>query len=620
MADLTGELIDGRYELIKIIANGGMGTIYEALDTRLDRKVAVKIMHAHLAQDEQFITRFIREAKAAASISHPNVVAVQDQGWNQSGIPAVFLVMELIEGSTLRDFLSERGKFSVTETINYLVPILGALSAAHEVGIVHRDMKPENVMISKDGRIKIADFGLARSSTLGNTMTAEASVILGSVSYLSPEQVQRGIADPRSDVYSVGIMAFEMLTGERPFVSDSPIQIAYMHVNEDIPRISSKGIKLPSELDDLLALATNRDPDKRPGSAAEFLAALRNIQIKLDPKRQQMSLELDLPPRQEEIKKSKNKIKPVKEPIQQITAGTKRKLSKRVRRNRYIATVLALVIPLSIWFVVIGPGAKVMVPSVVGANQTSSIEKLTKLGLRVRTTEVFSEDISAGLIIKSDPEGGRKIGEGGTVNLVVSKGPERYLLPAVEGLTIAAATELYDKLPLPKPVVIEEFSMKIPKDIIISSSPKSGTKVRRDQQVTISVSKGVEQIALNSYVGKQGDEALNSLVEAGFKVLPTYAFSETVPAGAVISQDPNTSGPLPKASKISIVISKGSEYVFVPNVFSLTESKATGILKDLGLKVSIKRMGTKKVKNVTAVSPNIGSRVKRGSTVTIQVG
>ena len=620
MADLTGELIDGRYELIKILANGGMGTIYEALDTRLDRKVAVKIMHSHLAEDEQFISRFIREAKAAASISHPNVVAVQDQGWNQSGIPAVFLVMELIEGSTLRDFLSERGKLTVAETINYLVPILGALSAAHEVGIVHRDMKPENVMIAKDGRIKIADFGLARSNAMGNTMTAEASVILGSVSYLSPEQVQRGIADSRSDVYSVGIMAFEMLTGERPFISDSPIQIAYMHVNEDIPKISSKGIKLPTELDDLISLATTRDADKRPRSAAEFLKAVRNIQIKLDPKRQQLSLELDIPPRQEEVKRGKSKANPVKEPSRQITAGTKRKMSKRVKRNRTIAAALALIIPISLWFVLVGPGAKVMVPSVVGATQSSSIKTLTELGLKVKSTEVFSEDIKSGMIIKSDPEGGRKISEGGTVTLLVSKGPERYLLPAVEGLTLQAITALYDQLPLPKPVVVEEFSMKIPADLAISSNPKSGTQVRRDQQVTITISKGIEQIDLTSFVGRQGDEALNTLVEAGFKVLPTYAFSESVPAGAVISQEPNSNGKLPKGSKISIVISKGSEFVFVPNLFSLTESKASSILKDLGLKVAVKRMGSKKVKNVTAVSPNVGSRVKRGSTVTIQVG
>ena len=205
MSDLSGQLIDNRYELLRVIANGGMGTIYEGLDTRLDRKVAVKIMHPHLAQDEEFITRFIREAKAAASLSHPNIVNVMDQGWNQSGIPAVFLVMELVEGQTLRELIASKGNFSVTETMNYLSPVVNALAAAHKIGIVHRDIKPENILISNDGRIKIADFGLARGTNLGQTMTAEASVILGSVSYLSPEQVQRGISDSRSDIYSVGV-------------------------------------------------------------------------------------------------------------------------------------------------------------------------------------------------------------------------------------------------------------------------------------------------------------------------------------------------------------------------------------------------------------------------------
>ena len=226
MSDLTGELIDGRYQLIRQMANGGMASIYEALDTRLDRKVAVKIMHAHLAQDEQFVERFIREAKAAAALSHPNIVAVQDQGWNQSGTPAIFLVMEMIEGHTLRDYLNEQGKLSVNDGVKFLLPVLSALGAAHKLGIVHRDIKPENILISKEGRVKIADFGLAKGPLLGSTMTAESSVILGSVSYLSPEQVQRGIADSRSDVYSIGITAFEIFTGKKPFEGAEPIQIA----------------------------------------------------------------------------------------------------------------------------------------------------------------------------------------------------------------------------------------------------------------------------------------------------------------------------------------------------------------------------------------------------------
>ena len=287
MSDLSGQLIDNRYELIRIIANGGMGTIYEGLDTRLDRKVAVKIMHPHLAQDEEFISRFIREAKAAASLSHPNIVNVMDQGWNQSGIPAVFLVMELVEGKTLRELIAEKGSFTVKETINYLAPVVSALSAAHQIGIVHRDIKPENILISNDERIKIADFGLARGANLGQTMTADASVILGSVSYLSPEQVQRGISDSRSDIYSLGVMAFEMLTGKRPHISDSPMQIAFMHVNEEIPKVSSKlnskDQKIPVKLDELIFASTSRNPDDRPRDATAFSNALRNIQIKSDP-------------------------------------------------------------------------------------------------------------------------------------------------------------------------------------------------------------------------------------------------------------------------------------------------------------------------------------------------
>ena len=287
MSDLTGELIDGRYQLIRQMAAGGMATIYEALDTRLDRRVAVKIMHPHLAQDEQFVERFIREAKASAALSHPNIVSVQDQGWNQHGSPAVFLVMELVEGHTLREYLNEQGALSVAVGIKFLLPVLSALAAAHKLGIVHRDIKPENILISKEGRIKIADFGLAKGPLLGTTMTAESSIVLGSVSYLSPEQVQRGVADARSDVYSAGITAFEIFTGEKPYAGDEPIQIAYMHVNERVPLMSTKRSGIPPELDQLIYRATNSDPDARPVDATEFHQSLTAISQALDPKQKQ---------------------------------------------------------------------------------------------------------------------------------------------------------------------------------------------------------------------------------------------------------------------------------------------------------------------------------------------
>ena len=631
MSDLSGELIDSRYQLIRQVANGGMASIYEAMDTRLDRKVAVKIMHPHLAQDDAFVSRFIREAKAAAALSHPNIVAVQDQGWNQSGVPAVFLVMELIEGSTLREYLNERGRFEIKDAMNYLTPILSALAAAHAIGIVHRDVKPENILISKEGRIKIADFGLARGEIIGSTMTAESSVILGSVSYLSPEQVQRGIADARSDVYAVGIVAFEMLTGEKPFIGDTPIQIAYMHVNQDIPPPRSKRKDIPQALDDLISRATNRDPDKRPRDAGEFLNSLEAIAADLDPKKNQMKLELDLPVdaiREKSRTKAKQEI--VVEPSIEIKESTrdirrreekKHRASKRVRRNRKVALVLAIALGIGGWYTLVGPGSRIVVPSTVGASYDEAISALTPLGLtNVIIEKRFDEEIAAGKIIESNPPGGGRVDTGGEVTLVISKGAERYTIATLVGLTPQAAAAAITKSPLTVGTTSEIFSNKIPKGFVISSDPEAGAKVKRDSVVNIVVSKGVETIALASYVGKSGEQALNELTDAGFNVESTYAFDETALSGAVISQSPAGNSDAPKSSTITLIVSKGSQFVYIPNVFSLEEVKAVRTLKDLELKVIVKKLGVKKIKRVTNISPQIGGKVKRGSTVTITVG
>ena len=626
MSNLSGQLIDNRYELLRILANGGMGTIYEGLDTRLDRKVAVKIMHPHLAQDEEFISRFIREAKAAASLSHPNIVNVMDQGWNQSGIPAVFLVMELVEGQTLRELIANKGAFTINETINYLSPVVSALAAAHQIGIVHRDIKPENILISNDGRIKIADFGLARGTNLGQTMTAEASVILGSVSYLSPEQVQRGISDARSDIYSIGVMAFEMLTGKRPHISDSPMQIAFLHVNEDIPKVSSKGIKLPKELDELIYAATSRNPDDRPKDAIAFSNALRNIQIKFDPAKQQMSLELDLPIRKEVPKPSKKAVAPVieEEPTTEITKPLKVKREKEKKpRKKFgkVAVILAIALGFGGWWTLIGPGARVTVPSVVGGTMTDADRLLKPIGL---TSDVakqeFSEDVAKGVIISTDPAGGEKVKEASVVHITLSKGPERYTIPSVAQLTSEAATKLLSSIPVATPVVEEIFNEKIPKGYVIGTEPASGTQVKRGTGIRLIVSKGIEQIALVNFSNKSGEEAINTLTEAGFKVSPKYTYSETVPLGAVVSQNPSQAKDYPKGTAVSLTISKGSAYVYIPNVYSLSETKAKSTLTSLDLQVIIKRMGTKAVKQVTSISPKVGSKVLRGSKVTITVG
>lgn len=633
MSDLTGELIDGRYQLLRQIANGGMAFIYEAVDTRLDRKVAVKIMHPHLAQDEDFVNRFIREAKAAAALSHPNIVAVQDQGWNQSGVPAVFLVMELIEGHTLREYLNERGRFEIKDAINYLTPILSALAAAHSLGIVHRDIKPENILISNDGRIKIADFGLARGDLIGTTMTAESSVILGSVSYLSPEQVQRGIADSRSDVYAAGIVAYEMLSGEKPFNAESPIQIAYMHVNEEIPALRSKRKDIPQSLSDLIASATAKNPDERPRTAQEFLERLQMIQINLDPKKNQMDLGLDLPV--EPIKeKQKKKIK--EEAFQEIEATPnkestrelkrkeekKRRASKRVRRNRKIALLLAVAVGVGGWWSLVGPGSRVVVPSTVGATVEEATATISPLGLTLFVVENrYDEEIPKGKIIETIPAGGGRVDAGGQVKLIVSKGPERYSVPSLAGLTLSASQSAITKYPLVVGTTTEVFNSEIPKGYIISSTPKAGTSVPRNTAINLLISKGIEQVALDSYIGKSGEQALNELTQAGFEVVSGYAFSETVPELAVISQSPAGGATANKGGKVTILISKGTRYTYIPKtVITMEATAAREMLESLGLKVRVVTIGTAKKKVVKKVSPAVNTKVLRGSLVTITVG
>ena len=630
MSDLTGELIDNRYLLQRQIASGGMATIYAGLDTRLDRPVAVKIMHAHLANDEAFVSRFIKEAKATAALSHPNIVSIQDQGWNEGGPPAVFLVMELVEGSTLRDYLNEKGSLTVEQTFQLITPVLSALSAAHRIGIIHRDIKPENILISKDGRIKVADFGLARNITMGQTMTAESSVVLGSVSYLSPEQVQRGVADARSDIYAVGIVLFEMLTGSKPYSGETPIQIAYRHVNDRIPNIQTIKSEIPTSIAELVYEATAPNPDQRPKNAEELLNKLKEIQAKIDPKRRQMSLELDLPP----IVNKKNKrgkvsvtsaLGGIKEKTSQLISTKpiniskpedsirtkKRKVSRRVRRNRIIA--LFLLIALIFGSYQILNAGKISVPSLVGMSQGEAKNDLRNLGLNIQVVEeVFSEDVAKGKIIATKPGGGGKISPAGTVGLIVSKGQERIIVPTLNGLTPDVASGKISDLGLSVGQINESFDMKVAAGFVIGTDPKDGSEVRRKSIVNLIVSKGVEQLALPSYVGKGGEQALSELNDLGFDVNVKYSFSDSIFKGQVITQRPERSDLISKGSKIELEISKGSEFVFVPNVLGKNKNDASVDLENLGLKVSAK--GSGKVNNI---SPAIGSKVKQGTVITI---
>jgi serine/threonine-protein kinase len=366
---------------------------------------------------------------------------------------------------------------------------------------------------------------------------------------------------------------------------------------------------------------------------------LTAINARLNPKENQLSLELDIP-----IKPMRPQAKPksirkrlrelttqIPAPVVEKTAvverettaqvARRRKVSKRVRRNRYIAAGMAIALGITGWYVLIGPGSRVVVPSTVGATQKEVSEALQPLGLTSIVIERrYSEDIEAERVIESVPAGGGRVDQGGVVKLIISKGPERYVIPMVAGLTPEAAQAAIAKFPLRLAPSIEVFDATVPKGFVIAANPATGTQVKRDATVALTISKGIEQVALANYIGKNGEQALNELTNAGFTVNSTYAFSETRLTGEVISQNPVGGGTANKGATITIVISKGSEFAYIPNLYSIEEVKAVKALQDLGLKVVVKKIGKKTVKKVTNISPKVGSKVKRGSTVTITVG
>jgi len=620
-----------------------MATVYSATDSRLDRTVAIKIMHEHLAQDEEFVSRFIREAKAAAALSHPNLVQVYDQGWNQGGIPAVFLVMEYIPGATLRDHLVAVGQLGAKESLEIIEQVLSALVYAHRAGIIHRDIKPENIMITADGRAKLGDFGLARAVSTGNTLTADANVLMGTVAYLAPEQVQRGIADAKSDIYSLGIVLFEMLTGKKPYEGDSPIQIAYRHVHDRVPAPSTLVPAITKDLDLLVLRATAPDPGLRYQNVGEFQESIRKSLLLLDPDEQQLSLPLGIPEELrraskysgKETRKNVRKVSPESErksaerktemtnPKVSNTAEIRRRTSKRVRRNRFIAVAIAALIGIASWYQLFGPGSQSAIPSVVGATKNEAVATMATLGVKVKVTKnKFDELVPKGKIISMAPPAGSRLGEGESISVIISKGPERYSIPNLKGKSVSQATVTLanEKLLIGK--TEEAFSAIIPKGQIISVSPEPGTLVKKNSEVNLVVSKGEELISLTSYIGKSSEQALNELTDAGFEVTQKDTFSDSYPIGIVIAQKPETPE-LVKGGKVALTVSKGPEKIKVPTgVLKLDEGKAVKLLEDYGFTVKVlKPAKTPKGKKLTVikVTPNEGALVKPNSEITIEL-
>jgi eukaryotic-like serine/threonine-protein kinase len=612
-------VLDGRYRVGSRLARGGMATVYEAHDSRLDRVIALKVMHPSLADDDEFVSRFIREAHSAARLSHPNVVAVYDQGADQGH---VFLAMELVRGRTLRDLIREHGHLSPRQSLEVLEPVLAALGAAHQAGIIHRDVKPENVLISDDGRIKVADFGLARAVTGHTSHTTASGVLMGTVAYLSPEQVERGVADPRSDVYASGILLYEMLTGLKPYDGETAIQVAYRHVHDDVPPPSQLVPSTPAELDALVARATSRAPDQRPADARKMLAEVSTTRRLLS------DGELDsLGPALATIPTAQDKTMVVdlreSAPRRGDTGPLGEQAPDKARRRRSrgpIALLLIVLLAIGLsgfaWLYA-AVLSKTTTPGLIDMTLSAADAKAETAGLDVTVADrEYSETVSKGRVISTNPKPNASIDKGGTIGLILSRGPERYDVPDVIDMQEEAARRAIEDNNLTVVEAVRRFSDDVKSGAVISVNPKVGTSLKPGTAVKLVISKGVKPVAIPDIVTMKVEDAKARLVDAQLRYRVLEKFDDTVPAGIVMNQDPDGNRLAPKGSVVTITVSKGPPLVEVPDVVGRTLAEAQPLLEQAGFVVQVSDFpgGSDTVLNQ---SPNGGDKAPRGSTVTL---
>ena len=611
---LVGQTIDGRYLVRARLARGGMATVYEAVDLRLDRVVALKVMHRHLAEDPDFVARFEREAKSAARLSHPHVVAVYDQGHSDN---LIYLAMEMVPGRTLRDVMRDFGPLTPEQALVILDPVLEGLAAAHAAGFVHRDIKPENVLLADDGRVKVADFGLARAVSTSNT-SATQGLIMGTVAYLSPEQVERGDADERSDLYAAGILLFEMVTGQTPHAGDSPLSVAYAHVNNDVPAPSKIQPTVPPEIDALVVRATRREANLRYQRAAEFLADVRRIRANLPPPRPFVeshdTLVVDA---STAARLAAGKPVAPSPDVSPAIADTR----PRRRKGPWIALVVFLVVlgsGLGGWL--LATGKSVPTPDIVGQSTAAATEILSAAGLSlVVTEEQFSEELPADQVISSDPAPSAGVREGGAVGVVVSKGPERYVIPNVQGLTAAEATAALAGANLVIGSTTSVFDDRVPANAVSGTSPEIGTEVKPGTSVDIAVSKGPKPVPIPAVVGKKAQVAASALADLGLIVVTKEKFSEQVADGLVIAIRPGEGTVVDSGTEVDLVTSKGPPPVEVPSLVDMPKNKAISTLKGLGLKPKVLEAAATPLDRVYSQDPPAGTMIPKGSQVIIRI-
>jgi serine/threonine-protein kinase len=606
---VTGIVLEGRYRVGSRLARGGMSTVYRGLDLRLDRPVAIKVMSQEYAADPTFLTRFEREARAAARLDDPGVVAVYDQGRDGD---TVFLVMELVDGGTLRDLLRDRGALSVPEALSVLEPLLGALSAAHAAGLVHRDVKPENVLISTRGEVKVADFGLVRAVT--STTMATGNVILGTVAYLSPEQVATGAADARSDVYAAGVVAYEMLTGHPPFTGDNAIAVAYQHVHSDVPPVEIEAPGVPVGIAAAIDAATRRDALARPRDAADFLARLRAARVEL-------GLRLSPAPVPRTARAAGGRPHPSAAAGQvppavptpgpaaqtaaartaggpgQLTALAPRngpppaltdRTTRRPRRGRArwrLRLIILLVVLLIGAAAAFGGwwlgGRWTSTPDVRGIGQDAAVALVRDAGLVPQLSTAPDDVVPSGKVATARPDAGTRQLRGSTVTMVVSSGRPRVPeIPSGTAVDAATATILAAGLRVTTDPAADVYDRIAPLGSVVRTDPAGGDPVDVGASVRLIRSLGPQPVPVPPVAGKAVDDARNALLVAGFVVGdPVTRFDPDHPAGTVIGTEPRAGAPAPDGSRVALVIAAS---LTVPTVSGTPRDQVFATLTSLG--------------------------------------
>ncbi|HEY7755516.1 MAG TPA: Stk1 family PASTA domain-containing Ser/Thr kinase [Actinomycetota bacterium] len=600
--------LDGRYHIVDRIAAGGMGEVFRARDAVLEREVAIKVLHRQLAGDQGFVERFRREARAAANLSHPNIVAVHDWG-AVDGIS--YMVMEYVRGQSAREVLNAEGVLAPAQAADVLLPTLAALDHAHRQGIVHRDTKPENIMITREGVVKVADFGLARA--YADAQITEAGTVTGTVQYLAPEQLQGEPADPRTDLYALGVVAYELLTGRLPFTGETPMAIAYKHLHERVPAPSSRNPAVPPSLDGWVASMTERERELRPESAAE---ARRDLEVE----RRALPPAKDLGSLVPEVA-----VLPIApSPGRATTVTIPRSHARRRPRRRRIRWALGILLGLAAlaaaawgaWTYLIPH--EVDVPDVVGSDVDEARQRLEGLGLVVRIDPgEYSKRLDEGTVLRTQPGAGTTLEEGDRVVLIPSLGPPPVPVPNLQGATIPEARTMLRESDLRLGKVTREYSDEVPADRVIGQSERGEAPF--GSEVDVVVSKGPVPVPVPKVTKLTQEEASAALTDAGFLVSAVEEYSDQVPRGVVISQDPPRGTRIQPGNTVTIVVSLGPERFELPSFLGMSTQEAEARLLELGLVPRILPIPGGNGDTVATQLPVAGTTVRVGDSITLYV-